>query len=296
MQIDDPMGLGGMPGPSAVPNPFNAGFYPHAQEAEPEQGYPPPDPALYDYYASDPQMQAFMQAQQKPQFTFMRRINKMNWDLMANIDVETIARTGDVASIEYLMQPLAFANITQQDTEYFGTRASLHAFLILQMAVEVLMAKLANIPANAMPQQPPPQQVTPHQVAQYEAKIDLLNKDIRSRDLIINNLTERLRLAEQGRDEAYAQIQSIQSKRIRPPSHVDAPTLERPKQETMRARENDEAGLDHMDTEYMEYLQERPHKYRKSKPVKKSHHKERKHKRDTSSCYESETSASSGWT
>ena len=294
MQIDDPMGLGAMGATCAAPNPFNGGFYPQPSEPEHEQGYPPPDPALYDYYATDPTIQAFMQAQQKPQFTFMRRINKMNWDLMANIDVGTIARTGDVASIEYLMQPLAFANITQEDTEYFGSRASLHAFLILQMAVEVLMAKLANIPACPTVQQPQPQQTTPHQIAQYEAKIDLLNKDVRSRDLIINSLTERLKLAEQGRDEAYAQIHALQAKRIRPPKvESDPPTLDRPRQPPLDATE---AGLDHMDTEYLEYLQERPQKYRLKRETsshgatKKRSRREKRHKQE-----EAESTGSSGW-
>lgn len=269
--MDDPMNLNYMQRPSGPPNPFTSGYYPGAAmapESEPEQGYPPPDPALYDYYASDPAMQMYMQSQQKQQFTFMRRINKMNWDLMGNVDVGTIARTGDVSSVEYLMQPVAFANITQEDADMFGNRAALHAFLILQMGVEVLLNKMANMPA-AGPRAPPPQpEMQPHQIAQYEAKINLLNKDIASRDMIINSLTERLRMAEQSRDEAYAQLQSRQAKTSKAKTQRHTKTAVAAP-ETPQKLEETEAGADHLHTEYMKYLREKPH----VKSHKKRHHR-----------------------
>jgi hypothetical protein len=166
-----------------------------AVEPKPEEGYPPPDPAFYDSYVWDQVMQAFAQVQQKPQFPFMRRIDRMNWDFLDKIDVGAIARTDDVTSIDYLMHPVAFGNVATDGAKFFGSRASLHAFLILQMSVEVPLSQLATISVVPPPQ--PPSDVPRQHVAQYEAKIELLN-----RDLVITSRTERLRIAEQGRDDA----------------------------------------------------------------------------------------------
>jgi hypothetical protein len=248
------------------PNPFNQSYFPPISEPEPEQGYLPPDPAFYDYYGTDPALQAFAQSQQKPHFTFMRRINKMNWDFLGNIDVGAIARTGDVNSVEYLLHPIAFANITKEDAPLFGSRASLHAFLLLQMAVEVLLSKLANVPASAVAP-PAPIQPHPHQIAQFEAKVELLNRDVKSRDSIITSLTDRLRIAEQGRDEAYASIQALQAKKM-PAVAVESQSKEVRKGKTVS--EMTEAGMDHIDTEYLDYLQNRPQKRVVERKKKKS--------------------------
>jgi hypothetical protein len=237
-------------------NPFGGAYFQPRADPEPEQGYLPPDPAFYDYYSTDPTLQAFAQSQQKPQYTFMRRINKMNWEFLGNIDVGAIARTGDLGSVEYLMHPVAFANITKDDAAMFGSRGALHAFLLLQMAVEVLLSKLASVPASAAPPQPQPQ-IHPHQIAQSDAKIELLTRDVKSRDAIITSLNDRLRIAEQGRDEAYASIQALQAKKM------VMPTAEPPTREPRRARpapELTETGMDHIDTEYRDYLQNRPQK------------------------------------
>ena len=131
----------------AAPNPFNCNYFsPDMQpqtemDMEPEEGYLPPDPALYNFYSAEQQFMQMPQQPQPPRFTFLRRIN-------------TIARTGDTASIEYLMQPIAFANITQEDMKQFGSRSALHAFLILQMGVEILLSKLNTSCAAQAP--PPP--------------------------------------------------------------------------------------------------------------------------------------------
>ena len=105
----------------------------------------------------------------------------MNWELLDKVDVETIALTGDTASIEYLIPSLAFANLTQADCEHIPTRAALHAFQLLQLGTEYLLSK----------QQPP--SVDPSVIQQYEAKIKMLEQDIQARDLVINNLTDQLK-------------------------------------------------------------------------------------------------------
>ncbi|OHT11079.1 hypothetical protein TRFO_04014 [Tritrichomonas foetus] len=271
----------------SAPNPFNCNYFsPDLQpqpefEYEQEQGYMPPDPALYNFYSPE---QQFMQPQQ-PRYTFLRRINKMNWDLLANVDVGTIARNGDTASVEYLMQPLAFANITQEDMQQFGSRSALHAFLILQMAVELLMGKLNAAVPPPQQQQAQAQQVNPQQIAQYEARINLLNKDIKARDMIISNLSDKLKFAEQARDEAYSQLQT----NIKHPMKIAAakmsnvnsdymiPTKEKVKMSTIPG--NNETGALHLDTEYFEYLQNKPIDHQRKKP----HHHHHQHSSSSSS-------------
>lgn len=87
----------------SAPNPFNGNYFSRDLEPQtevdfcPEEGYLPPDPALYNFYSPE---QQFMQPPQKPRYTFLRRINKMNWDLLNSVDVSTIARNGETASAE----------------------------------------------------------------------------------------------------------------------------------------------------------------------------------------------------
>ncbi|KAH0792581.1 hypothetical protein GPJ56_003415 [Histomonas meleagridis] len=257
---------------------------------EQEEGYPPPDPSLYDFYASDPSMQAYFKSQCQPQFTFARRINKMNWDLISNIDVSTIARNGDFASIEYLMHPIAFANITQDDLKHFNDRGALHAFLILQMAVEVLLVRIGNTPLPSAVNQQKPIEPNPQITAQYEARIDLLKKDIKSRDNIINSLTERVQVAEQERDELKTLLRTSKespktSKSSKPvkQSKQHKKTIQYSSEESDETTE--ESGALHIDTQYIRYKQERPHVATKRKqPVK---YKKKPAKSESSS---------SGWT
>jgi hypothetical protein len=267
----------------AASNPFNVGYFPAGvstvPEPEQEEGYPPPDPALYNFHASDPLMQGFFQPQQKREFQFARRINKMNWELIGNINVGQIAVTGDVASVEYLMPSIAFANITQEDAEIFGSRPALHAFLLLQMSVEILLAKLANIPTTPPPAAPQ-LAVTPHQIAQYEAKIDLLTKDIKARDSLISNLAEKLRVIEANCvSPEFESIPAIPKKHNKASDvEVSVPKRRTPKQPVMEVEKpvkldvlkrpsrgtlgRTESGADHLDTAYQEYLEAVPARFR----------------------------------
>lgn len=206
-----------------------------------------------------------MQPPQKPRYTFLRRINKMNWDLLNSVDVSTIARTGDTASVEYLMQSIAFANITQEDIDQFGSRSALHAFLILQMGVEILLGKL-NSSCSPIQNPPPtqqPTQIPPQLIAQYEARINLLNKDIQARDMIISNLTEKLKYTEQAKEDAYHQMQSKSRKHlISNSNHSDSIVEVHPRNEKVNIPPNshiEETGNTlHLETEYFDYLKQRP--------------------------------------
>lgn len=62
----------------------------------------------------------------------------LNWNLIDDVNVDQIARDMDVNSLEYLVQHIAFANLTDADTQRFGSRGALKAFKLLQLGVEYL--------------------------------------------------------------------------------------------------------------------------------------------------------------
>ncbi|OHS99405.1 hypothetical protein TRFO_34125 [Tritrichomonas foetus] len=62
----------------------------------------------------------------------------LNWNLVQDVNVDQIARDMDVSSLEYLVQHIAFANLTDADAQRFQDRGALKAFKLLQLGVEYL--------------------------------------------------------------------------------------------------------------------------------------------------------------
>ena len=138
-------------------------------------------------------------------FHFSKRIAKLDFQSIGNVDVTKIAKTGDILSVQQLLYPIAFANITQEDAPKFGTRGALHSFLILQMAVEYLIGVVNSLlsktpPQNVKPKDPCSQPNDPLKTMNYEAQIQMLKKDIQSRDLIIENISDKLSDCQAERD------------------------------------------------------------------------------------------------
>lgn len=73
-----------------------------------------------------------------PSFRWCPRKMPLNWNLIEEVDVDKIAQDMDVSSLEYLVQHIAFANISSADTQRFGNRGALKAFKLLQLGVEYL--------------------------------------------------------------------------------------------------------------------------------------------------------------
>ena len=139
--------------------------------------------------------------------SFTRRLGQLNWDWLGNVDVTRIGETGDVASIEYLMNQIAFANITERDTKEFRSRGALHAFMILQIAVEHLIRENAALRKASGPPITPDPDLT--------SQIELLKRDIRSRDVIIDNLTEQVESLRHERNEALAVNDTLRRREVR---------------------------------------------------------------------------------
>jgi len=192
-----------------------------------------------------------------PPYHFVRRINKMNWEMMGNIDVGTIAKNNDVASIDFLMRSIAFANITPDDIEQFGSRASLNSFLLLQLSVEYLLFRLNTIPIPPKGYQKPQENKESHLISHFESRIDLLNKDIKSRDMIIESLTEKLHKAENERDLAVSKLRNLKKRVISKKTDAKKDINESVKKPHVDIS-SEEPGSIHVDTEYLEYLRDHP--------------------------------------
>ena len=73
-----------------------------------------------------------------PSFRWCPRKMPMNWNLIRDVDVDAIEKSMDIDSLEYLVQHIAFANLTNDDSKKFSSIESLKAFKLLQLGVEYL--------------------------------------------------------------------------------------------------------------------------------------------------------------
>jgi hypothetical protein len=146
---------------------------------------------------------------------FTRRSLPINWGYYSQVDVPRISTTGDRHSVELLMNNLAYGNITNADAAEFASRGALHAFLLLQLAVEHLAGQnyelraIQNLPPPPPPPPPPRPTFDPQNL---HARMELMKKDIAARDLVIENLTLQIQALEHERDEAFAVNQSLRSR------------------------------------------------------------------------------------
>lgn len=90
--------------------------------------YQSPYPVYHQVVSLDP----------SPSFRWCPRKMPMNWNMISDVDVQAIVSNMDVNSLEYLVQHIAFANITDNDAARFGDRGALKAFQLLQLGVEYL--------------------------------------------------------------------------------------------------------------------------------------------------------------
>lgn len=90
--------------------------------------YQMPYPVYHQVVSMDP----------SPSFRWCPRKMPLNWSLVEEVDVDEIIRTMDISALEYLVQHIAFANISDSDAKRFGNGGSLKAFKLLQLGVEYL--------------------------------------------------------------------------------------------------------------------------------------------------------------
>lgn len=83
-----------------------------------------------------------------PSFRWCPRKMPMNWNIIRDVDVDAIAKSMDIDSLEYLVQHVAFANLTNEDAKKFGSVETLKAFKLLQLGVEYLTHLKRPLPAQ----------------------------------------------------------------------------------------------------------------------------------------------------
>ncbi|KAH0795836.1 zinc finger protein [Histomonas meleagridis] len=101
--------------------------------------YQMPYPIYHQVVSMDP----------SPSFRWCPRKMPMNWNLIEDVNVEQIARDMDVSSLEYLVQHIAFANLTEKDYQRFNDKSVLKAFKLLQLGVEYLTHLKRPLPVQA---------------------------------------------------------------------------------------------------------------------------------------------------
>lgn len=72
----------------------------------------------------------------------------MNWNNIKDVDVEQIRTNLDLNSLEYLVNHIAFGNITDADRKRFADPAALKAFQLLQLGVEYLIHLKRPLPTQ----------------------------------------------------------------------------------------------------------------------------------------------------
>jgi hypothetical protein len=106
---------------------------------------------------------------------------------------------------------IAFANITNEDCRQFTTRGSQHAFMLLQLAVEMLMRQNTELQtALCSARQAPPVQAPAPPPVSPEAAI--LRRDLEARNALIDNLTAQLDAAEHEKNSMIAETQSLRAR------------------------------------------------------------------------------------
>lgn len=127
--------------PAPTPIPINA---PAGVQYQPVQN-PQPSKLNQQFKKAPPQPQQFsiiasnLNQSNKERYVWTQKKEKMKWGLAESIDVDQIARTGDINSVLFYLNQFMNANITKDDIKQFGTKGSLNAFLILQLGVEYLL-------------------------------------------------------------------------------------------------------------------------------------------------------------
>jgi hypothetical protein len=72
------------------------------------------------------------------------RTDSINWKLASAIDVDSIVREGNLSAVEFLVQSFVRCNVSRSDAERFGSKGALNLFLVMQLAVDYLMAQIHN--------------------------------------------------------------------------------------------------------------------------------------------------------
>ena len=172
--------------------------------------YQMPYPVYHQVVSLDP----------SPSFRWCPRKMPMNWNLLRDVDVDAIVKNMDIDSLEYLVQHVAFANLTNDDMKKFTSIDSLKAFKLLQLGVEYLTHLKRPLPAQpdssdlrkALSESQ--QRVEELQTLLYQS--ELKREKAESSAAIYKRRFNALRLQVQERDDEEGEIKGVDAKAIDP--------------------------------------------------------------------------------
>lgn len=74
------------------------------------------------------------------EFSFRQRFGKINWDQIYNLDLDSILSTGDIESLQPIIENLTYSTLDREDLERIHNSNVVKVFKLSQLAVEYLMS------------------------------------------------------------------------------------------------------------------------------------------------------------
>ena len=74
-----------------------------------------------------------------PPYTFQIKTNKINWEHISNIDINSIKSISDLDALQERIQELVFCQLTKEDNNKFANANCVNLFKIAQLSIEYLL-------------------------------------------------------------------------------------------------------------------------------------------------------------
>jgi hypothetical protein len=75
----------------------------------------------------------------EPTFTFKQRAGRLNWRQIQGLDLSRIVETGDVVSLQSVLENITYASLDREDLERFSDSSLIKLFKLSQLSIEYLM-------------------------------------------------------------------------------------------------------------------------------------------------------------
>ena len=72
-------------------------------------------------------------------FTFKQKTESLNWDMLAEADLDHIIQTTDITQLEHLLQNISNAALDKQDIRRIGDKNLIKLFKVGQLTLEYLL-------------------------------------------------------------------------------------------------------------------------------------------------------------
>lgn len=83
-------------------------------------------------------------------FTFKQRAGRLNWRQIQGLDLNRIIETGDVLSLQSMLENIAYASLDREDLERFSDSSLMKLFKLSQLSIEYLMHSQDKLHSQAL--------------------------------------------------------------------------------------------------------------------------------------------------